>query len=63
MRQYVATNLALLALHDLDVGFHALFGKRTCEKVADVPVRVQTTELGSRTVSPSSAAYSSENLP
>jgi hypothetical protein len=63
MRQYVATNLTLLALHNLDVGFHALFCKRTCEQIANVRVRVQTTELGSNQVSTSSAAYVSKNLP
>ena len=45
MRQYVATNLTLFALHNLDVGFHALFCKRTSEKIANICVRVQTTEL------------------
>ena len=54
MRQYVATNLSLLALNNLDVGFHALFCKRACEKIANVSVRVQTPELVSNQVSTSS---------
>ena len=63
MRQYIAINLTLLALHNLDVGFHALFCKRTCEQIANVRVRVQTTELGSNQVSTSCAAYASIHLP
>jgi hypothetical protein len=38
VRQHIATNLPLILLHDLDVGFHAFFGKRTSEEVADVGI-------------------------
>lgn len=55
MRQHIATNLSLLALHNLDVGFHALLCKRTGEKIANVSVRVQTPKLVSNQVSISTA--------
>ena len=43
--QDVAADLALATLDQLDVGLHTLGGERLGEEVADVGVRVETSEL------------------
>ena len=48
--QDVAADLALAPLDELDVGLHALGGERLREEVADVRVRVQTSELARTSV-------------
>lgn len=40
MGQDISTNLALLALHDLDVSLHALGSESLGEQVTDVRVRM-----------------------
>ena len=45
VREYVAADLELAPLHELDICLHALSRIRAREEVADVRVRVQTAEL------------------
>ena len=45
VREHITADLALAALHELDVCLHALSRIRARKEVADVRVRVQTAEL------------------
>ena len=45
VREHVRADLALPALDELDVGLHALSLEGLGEEVADVGVRVETSEL------------------
>ena len=44
MRQDIATDLTLTALHKRHIGLHTLLGEAFGEKVADISIRVQTTQ-------------------
>lgn len=45
MSENVASDVPLATLDELDIRLHALSGERLGKQLADVRVRVQTTEL------------------